>query len=817
MDMLFQDLRYAARKLLRTPAFTAVAVLTLALGIGATTAVYSVVDAVVIRPLGFANPGQLVRVGSIDRNGTVDNASPLDLRDYGDESRTLAGLVPMKEPGSVSLQRDGAAAVRLVWTRVGARFFSLLGVNAEMGRVFAPGEDAPGSPKIVILSDATWRNYFDADPKILGRQIRLDDEAYTVVGVAAPAMKFPGTPNFWVPYVYQKWEVAADSRGVHEIYALGRLKPGVTVDAARADLQAIARRLAQQYPETNTGYGASVESLKDEMIDPARAPLLAMMGAVALVLLIACANVANLLLVRAASRQTEIAVRTALGAARARVIRQLMVESVLLSLAGFFLGALFATWAVDAVVAFGPSALPRLSEIAVNARVLLLAAGVALATGVLFGLAPALHAARPNTSAMLREGGRGVSRSGMARTRSVLIVSELALAVVLLVGAGLLLRGFARLVGVDPGFDRARVIAFDVELNDVRYPHDRETNAFANALSERLRNMPGTQAIGIADANPFETQRTFEITTSFNVDGRPKNPLGHDTETELMPVTAGYFRALGVPLMRGRLFSAAEDLNDTPPVVIVNQAFVRRYFPGEEAIGKRIVLGIAHGTGDPSNPDETAQGEIIGIVGDVREQSLADTVSPRTYVPFNAGPFHVAALLRTTADPDAVAQAIRASIRELDPDVPVYDLHTLDDALSASVAQPRFYAILLGTFATIALILAALGIYGVISYTVSQRTTELGIRIALGAAPERVLRLVLGDGMGLTAAGLAIGVLGAVGLTRTISTLLFGVPPLDPLTYVATILGLAAVAALACWIPARRAARVDPVIAMRTE
>jgi putative ABC transport system permease protein len=498
-------------------------------------------------------------------------------------------------------------------------------------------------------------------------------------------------------------------------------------------------------------------------------------------------------------------------------MRQLILESVLLSLGGFVIGALFATWAVDAVVAFGPSGLPRLAEIGINGRVLMLTATVALVTGVLFGLVPALHTVRPNTSTMLREGGRGVSQSGMARTRGVLIIGELALAVVLLVGAGLLLRGFERLVHVDPGFTRNQVMSFDVDLPDVTYPHDRQVNAFARALNDRLRGLPGTQAVGIAGANPFETLRNFDLSTSFTVDGRPKPPPGQETETQYQPVTSGYFQALGVPLIRGRLFSAAEDLKDSPPVVIINQAFVQRYFPNEDPIGRHLVLGITHGTGDPAQPELTAEGDIIGIVGNVREQSLADTVSPCTYVPFNSGPFHVAALVRTSADPALVSRAMRLAVRAIDPDIAVYDVHSLDRALSVSVAQPRFYVLLLGSFATIALILAALGIYGVISYSVSQRTTELGIRIALGAAPDRVLRLVLRGGMGLTAAGLAIGVLGAVGLTRAISTLLFGIPPLDPLTYVGAILGLAAVALLACWIPARRAARVDPVTAMRAE
>jgi predicted permease len=815
MDTLLQDIRYAVRQLLRTPSFTVVATLTLALGIGATTAIYSVVDAVLVRPLPFKDPGQLVRVGSTDRDGAIADASPLDLADFRTQSHSLAGLVPIKEVTSVSMQRAGHETERLTWSRVGAGFFSLLGVPAQLGRTFATGDDAPGAPTVAILSDATWRRYFGADPHVIGREIRLSDKPYTVVGVAPAWFTFPDTPNLWVPYVFAPFEIAPGGRSLHEIFALGRLRAGVTVETARRDLQTIARRLAQQYPESNTGYGASLEPLKGQMVDQARQALLAMLGAVVLVLCIACANVANLLLVRATARQTEIAVRTALGASRRRVIHQLLTESALLSIAGFGVGTLFALWTVHAVVAFGPRGLPRLDEISVNLRVLLCTAGVAIGTGMLFGLVPALHATRTDLASSLRQAGPRAGRGSGKRTRSVLVVAELALAVVLLVGAGLLARSFARLVQVDPGFRADHVLAFDVTLPVL--PHDAQRNAFTNTLIERLRALPGTEDVGVAGARPFETMRNFSISTSFSVVGQPPAPRGKEPDTELLPVSSGYFRALGVPLIGGRTFTEGESRWDVPPVVVVNQAFVRRYFPNESPLGKQIVLGITHDTGATEADTATSRGEIVGVVGDVKELSLADAVGPRTYVPYSTLPFSMSVVIRASANPAPLFRAIRSVVRDIDPNIAVYDLTTLDGALDTSVAQPRFYAVLLGGFAVIALVLAALGIYGVISYAVSQRTGEFGIRMALGATPGRLLRLVLGGGMTLTAAGVALGLLGAIGLTRVISSLLFGIEPIDLLTYTGVVAALFGVAILACWVPARRAARVDSAIAMRAE
>jgi putative ABC transport system permease protein len=448
---------------------------------------------------------------------------------------------------------------------------------------------------------------------------------------------------------------------------------------------------------------------------------------------------------------------------------------------------------------------------------LLFAGAITVITGLLFGLAPALQASRTDEATRIREGGRGRSSSRMTRTRSTLVVAEMALAVVLLVGAGLLLRSFARLTHVNPGFSADRAIAFDVLLSK-RYAYDPQVSAFAVSVIDRLRHLPGTVDAGVADAYPFAALKPFQISTSFRIVGLPPALPGQEPVTNLVGVSSGYFHALGIPPVSGRLYTAAEDWHDVPPVVVVNQAFARKFFAGRNPIGEHMVLGISHGTGPNKDTDTlTTRGEIIGVVGDLHDASLADTVGPWTYVPYGAFPFHVAGVLRTTADPATATRAIVSTVAEIDPTVPVYNISTMNHALAASVAQPRFFTALLGAFAAIALTLAALGIYGVISYSVSQRTSELGIRIALGAEPERVLQLVLGGGMSLAAMGLVLGVFGAIGFSRAISTLLFGIPPFDPLTYVGVVLGLSAVALLACWVPARRAARVDPVIAMRTE
>lgn len=813
MDILLQDVRYSARKLARAPGFTLVAVLTLALAIGATTAVFSVVNGVLLKPLPFADPERLVRVGTTTADGRMTSMSPLDFIDYRDQSRAFVGMASV-DVGDMNLTGAGSRPQRVNAARVGARFFELLGVGAQLGRVFAPGDDAQGAPPLAVLSDALWKGRFGSDAGVVGRVVSLDGRPYTVIGVAPPTLTYPQRPDVWIPKIWETWELDPRNRGSHSLSGIARLGPGTTVERGRREIATIASRLARQYPESNTGFIGMVQPLQEQIVGKVRPALLAMLGAVAFVLLIACANVANLLLVRAAARESEIAVRTALGAGRGRLVRQLVTESVLLALAGAVLGALLASWAVDAVVAFGPRRLPRLDEVAVDGHVLLFAAAIAVATGIAFGLVPALQAARPDIGQVLNASVRGTSRGGAQRTRSALVMSEMALAVVLLVGAGLLIRSFTRLIRVDPGFRTENVVTFSVTLPDAKYPFDRDKRALLGALVERLRALPGTQAVGVVFNRPMGRR---VIRTVFDVAGRAPNPPEKRTPTGVQPASPDYFRALNIPLVRGRLYTPADDRPDAPPVVVVSEEFVRRYFPGEDPIGKRITLGVTHDTAQ-TGTEVTAQGEIVGIVGDVRETDLAEPAYPTTYLPYNALPLgDVAVLVRSTAGAELVEGAARTVLRELDADLPIYDMRRLTEVIAESVSQPRFYTLLLAGFAAIALVLAAVGIYGVISYAVTLRTRELGIRVALGASSGQVVRMVLGQGFALTLAGVAVGLGAAFLLTRVIASLLFGVGALDPLTYGAVAGVLLGVAALASYVPARRAARVDPLLAMRAE
>ncbi|MDQ6885910.1 MAG: ABC transporter permease [Gemmatimonadota bacterium] len=815
MDTLLQDLRYAIRKLLRTPGFTIVAVATLALAIGATTAIFSVVNGVLLKPLPFREPDRLVRVMSL-HEGKAGPLSPLDFIDLRDQSRSFAGVAAFDD-GTVNLTGTSLQPVRLNRATVGASFFALLGIQPQLGRAFTEGEDSQSAARVAILSDELWRGRFGSDRRVLGQTLTLNGNSYTVVGVAPPHFSFPQRAEIWTPLVFGKDDIDPENRGAHYIAALARLTPMATVESASRDLKAIADRLTEQFPRTNTSFSATAISLQERMVGNVRPALLAMMGAVVFVLLIACANVANLLLVRAASRETEIAVRTALGAGRGRLIRQLITESVLLSVTGAAMGAALASWAVDLVVAFGPAGLPRLQEVKVDGTVLAFTALVALVTGVLFGLIPAIHGSRPDVGQMLKENARGSSgRRGSGRVRNSLVVAEMALAVVLLVGAGLMIRSFVGLLHVDPGFRSEHVVTFNISLPDNKYPYDRQRHAFVDDVVGRLKRLPGTQDAAVVFGRPLAE---INFRTVFDIAGRPKQPPGHGTPTEVRVASPDFFRAMGIRLVRGRSFDE-QDRGGGPQVVMVNQEFVRRYFPSEDPLGKRITLGWSQDTAEASATVKsvTLGGEIIGVIADVKQFGLAADLYPMTYLPFSQATIGtLSVVVRSTADPALVESSARAVVKAVDADLPIFGLQKMTDVVSESLAQPRFYTLLLGAFAGIALLLAALGIYGVISYAVSQRTRELGIRIALGATRQRVVRLVVGQGLALTILGVILGAGAAIWLTRLIASLLFGVSASDPLTFVAVSVVLLGVAVLASWLPARRAARVDPVIAMRAE
>jgi predicted permease len=816
MDLLLQDLRYAARKLANTPGFTVTALLTLAIAIGAVTAVFSIVDDVLLEPLPFPNSQRLVLLESTDHDGRPMPASPTDLMDYRDRTHSFTAVAAVDPGESVTLTRPGLSAVRLNEARVGASFFSLLGAPMSAGRGFAPGEDKPTAAKTVVLSTLAWQRYFGGDPRIVGSSITLDGSEYRVIGIARPTFTYPQNPDVWLPAVWHDFEIGDNARGFHSVSAVARLANDATIESARRDVQAVANQIAREFPRFDAKIGGYVQSFSEFLVGDVRRALWAMFGAVCFVLLIACANVANLFLVRADTRESEIAVRTALGAGKGRLVRQLLTESLLLSAVGAGLGFVLASWIVDAVVAFGPRALPRLAEVSVDTRALGFAALLAIATGLLFGIVPALHAARSDIAQMLRERGRTATRT-RSHVRRLLIALEMALAVVLLVGAGLLLRSFDRLVHVDAGFKPEHLVVFDVALAGPKYEQDAQLIRFADDVQRQLSALPGASGIAVAARRPLDPDPPFGATTAFFVDGEPKPEKGSEPVSELLPVSPSFFRTFGLQLVKGRVFVDAENRADAAPVIVINEALARRYFPNQNPIGKHLTYGLSHTT-TPSPADSVrVRGEIVGIVRNMKVRSLSETPAPATYVAYNTLPLGATFAVQTSASPGLIGRAIREQLRNIDPNVAIFGLGTMDDALSQSVAQPRFYTILLGAFAGIALLLATLGVYGVIAYVVSQRTREFGIRIALGATSTTVAGSVLRSGLALSLIGVAVGVIVAVELTRVIQSMLFDVAALDPITFVAVPIVLGGAAVLASWLPARRAARVDPVIAMRAE
>ena len=804
-----QDIRYAVRKLSRTPGFTAIAAFTLALAIGATTAIFSVIDGVLLKPLPFREPERVVRVTNL-RDGNRMVSSVPDFLDIRTQSRSFSSLAAFDNQ-AVNLT-GGSEPERIQAARVGATFWTLLGVTPPIGRGFAPNEDSQSAGRAVVLSDGLWKRRFGGDSRIVGKTIALDGNSYTVIGVAPERFSFPDRPDVWIPLVFSSDDVNPEGRGSHWMGIMGRLAPNVTVAQATSEVATITRRLEQQYPESNTGMSGAVIPMQEYMVGDVRPALYVMLGAVAFVLLIACANVANLLLVRAASRESEMAVRTALGAGAWRIVRQLVIESVLLAVIGGVFGTLLALWGVDLLLAMAPNGLPRISEVSVNGSVLLFTAGVTAVTGVLFGLFPALSAARANVSGVLKDGMRG-SSGGVAsrRARNTLVMVEMALAVVLLVGAGLLIRSFSKLLAVDPGFRAERVVTFGIAAPDTKYGPYAQRRELVSNLIERMNRVPGVQGAAVVTGLPLAN---IMMRTSAHIVGTPPERPAERKSTDVAMVTPGYFSTMGIPLVAGRDFTD-RDGSGAPVVSIVNQEFVRRYFPNENPIGKRIELGWDQDTASTGG-NMTLGGEIVGVVANVKRRGLSQEVFPETYASYMQPTFSAfSVVVRSTADPSTVMAAIRAQVRELDRDLPLSDLRQLKELVAASVSRPRFYTTILGVFASIALILAAVGIYGVISYAVSLRTRELGIRIALGATGRQVSGLVLQQGVGLAIAGVLIGGVGAYGLTRLLSKLLFGVSATDPLTFLGVAALLTAIAAIASFVPARRAAKVDPLLAMR--
>ena len=810
------DVRYGLRMLLKNPGFTVVAVLTLALGIGANTAIFSAIEAVLLRPLPFPASEQLVRVVSVrSRDNAPDNVSYPDFADWRTRSHSFSQMAAY-HTDSFTLTGQGEA-LHIQGAVVSAELFSVLDVKPYLGRAFLPQEDQPGTVSgefVVILSHALWREHFRADPNIIGRTVNLDDRSFTVVGVMPAGFQFPiqnEAIEFWTTVAVDFLALPgqpsmAAQRGAHYFDVIARLNPSVSAPQAQADLSTIVAGLNEQYPE-NAPRTVQVVPELDQLVGHVRPALLILLGAVGCVLLIACGNVGNLLLSRGASREKEMAVRRALGAGRWRLIRQLLTESVMLALAGGALGIALARWGVPPLIAAVPEDVPRTAGIHVDGRVLLFTGIVSLLTGIVFGLGPALQNSRFGFGESLKEGARSVTEGARrVRLRNALVVADVALAAVLLVGAGLLLKSLLRLEAVDLGYKPQGVLTFKIDLPFARYPVKDQAVFFERALA-RLNQLPGVRSVSAVLPLPLDGD---EIDTLFAVDGQPTSHAD-EPRTNYSWVEPGYFQTVGIPLRQGRDFSVRDSLESTP-VVIINETLARLYFPGRDPLGKRIQPGV--GNGYPSPPMR----QIVGVVRDIRQNGLTVQPGPQVYVPRAQSPLgSMIVVLNTKVAPSSVAEIARQEVASVDKDVPIYAVRTFDHYFSKSVGEPHFLSTLLAIFAALALVLATIGLYGVISYSTAQRTHEIGVRMALGARRHDVLVLVLRQGLRLALIGVAIGILGSLGVTRLLSSLLYGVHPSDLSTFALVSLGLMFVALLACYIPARRATRVDPMVALRYE
>ena len=796
-----QDLWFGLRMLRKNPGFTAVAVLTLALGIGANTAIFTVIYGVLLRPLPFNDAGRVVWMWGVMRDrGNRASVSPLDFLDYRARNQSFDEFAAsISIPISFNLTGSGEPE-RLSGAVVTTNYFAALGVTPMLGRSFVADEEQPGRDRVVVLSHSLWQRRFGADPQVIDRAITLDDQSFTVVGVMPPKMRFPLDADLWRPMSFGG-NPEMRQRKAHFLRPLGRLKAGVTLDRAQAEIDTIAGQLEEQYPDTNTKWTMRLVPLREQIIGDIRPTLWVLLGAVAFVLLIACSNVANLLLARSAARQREMAIRLALGASRWRVVRQMLTESLLLSLVGGALGVLLALWGVDVLVSLSAADIPRAAEIGVNAPVLGFTLVVSLLTGTLFGLVPALGASRPRLHDELKEGSRNVS-GARHRLRSLLVIAESALAVVLLIGAGLLIKSFVKLQQVSPGFEAERVLTLRLDLPPARYASPAQAANFFHQLQQGVAALPGVEAVGMVSELPLSGQPND---APFAIEGRPPDAPDQRPLADFRRVNADYFRAIGIPLLRGRAFTEQE-ARQSANVVIISQQLAEQYFPDEEALGKQLRLDFM--SKEPF--------EVIGVVGDVRHRGLAGNVYQAMYLP-TLGVLRTNLVVRTTGDPASLAPAVRKEVAAIDPQQPVAAVKTMGQWVSESVAQPRLRTLLLGLFAAVALLLSVIGIYGVMSYVVTQRTREVGIRMALGARRGDVLRLVVGQGMKLALAGVASGIAAAYGLTRLLKSLLYEVSTTDPATFVVTALLLAGVALLACYAPARRATKVDPMVALRYE
>jgi predicted permease len=804
MSDFLSDLKYAARKLRQSPAFTFTAILTLALGIGANTAIFSVVNSVLLRPMPYPDAERLVRIRWKD-GGNGDAGSPTDLADYRSRTRSFEDFA-MFEGAAMNLVMPGATPERLNGARVSASWFSLLRVPALRGRYFLPGEDQVGAPRVAVLSENVWRNRFGADDAAIGKTISLNGNQYKVVGVAAAATQHPMTVEIFTPLVWAPEDRADDTRGARWLGMLARVKSGVSLETATADLARAVADVNQQFPRYYDHRTAEPVQIRDWVVGDIKRPLWVVMGAVALVLLIACANVANLLLVRATSRETELAVRTALGAGEGRLVRQLVTEAMLLTAIGAAIGVFIAFISMKTLIGTAAATLPVVAQTSMDGIVLAATAVIALITGIGFGVLPAHQVTRGSLAQSLRAGARGTrTRPGTLRLRRVIVVAEMAMAVTLLAGAGLLLRSFSRLMHVDPGFDPANVMTYNVALPAQRYQSLDAQRAFVSSLESRIKAAPGVTSVAIGSDLPLDG-RNFVI--SYVIQGRPRPPVNQEPSARIESVSDDYFSTLGMTLLRGRAFDTG-DRYGAAKVAVVNQEFVRKNFPGEDPIGKYVELGW-------SADGDRRGGTIVGVAPDVRQTSLDRGAEPIVYLPYSQAPRSgLSVAVKAQSDRIVLGPTLRAQVKDLDVELPVYNLRPMSEIVATSVATERLYMVLLTSFAAVALILSAVGLYGVIAYAVSERTQELGVRVALGASTGRISRMILGEGLVMSVAGIVVGLGASAAATKVLAKLLFGITPGDPLTFVAVSVALVAVALAASFFPARRAAKADPLVAMR--
>ena len=803
--MLWQDLRYGARMLLNRPYFTVIAILTLALGIGANTAIFSVVNAVLLRALPYPASDRLVVLAEKTKDGRRMGVAYLNYVDWREQAKSFTEMAGFR--GDAFNLTGVDKPVRLRGRMVSRSFFQLLGVQPQLGRLFAEEDDRQGAPRTTVLSHGLWRENFGGDPAIVGKTISLNADTYTVIGVMPPGFEFFRQDDLFVALGPTLTEQSGDlDRGNHSgMNVLARLRDGVSIEQARAEMDTIAAQLERAYPNTNSGNGTFTYSLLDRYASDVSQTLWVLLGAVGFVLLIACVNVANLLLVRAAERQKEIAIRLALGAARWRITRQLLTESVLLAFLSGAAGLLLGVWMTEGLLRLAPEGIPRLSQTRLDATVLLFTLGVSLVTGVLFGLLPAWQSSRHDLHTALKEGGRTSMGSGRERMRKALIVAEVALSFILLIGAGLMLRTVHQLTNVDPGFSAENLLTMQFILPAKPYDEPRR-RVFYNECLARIEALPGVRAAAFTFSLPIDGSNWNSV---FIAEDKPVPPRAELPSSAFTPVSTNYFKAMGNRLQQGRVFTEA-DTADKPAVTVINETLARRLWPGENPIGKRLKQGWPE-TRSPWR-------EVIGVIADVKLEGVDQPTPLQSYLPLaQESPRFLTLVLRTDGNPLNLAATAEQTIHSIDRDLPVFGVRSMDQLLGNAIARQRLTLVLLVGFGLLALLLAAVGIYGVISYSVSQRTRELGIRIALGASASDVLRLIVGQGMKLTLAGIALGLLSAFVVTRWMETLLFGVRATDPLTFSVIAPLLTVVALLACWLPARRATKVDPMVALRDE